>query len=41
MNTTVPSDVANPRLAGAGKLRIEWADQEMPVLAMIRQRFSE
>ncbi len=41
MNTTVPSDVANPRLAGAGKLRIEWADQEMPVLAMIRQRFSQ
>jgi adenosylhomocysteinase len=41
MNTTVPSDVADPRLAGAGKLRIEWADQEMPVLAMIRNRFSE
>src|SRR5258708_3641820 len=41
MNTTVPSDVADPRLAGPGKLRIEWADQEMPVLAMIRQRFAK
>lgn len=40
-NTQVPSDVADPRLAGAGKLRIEWADQEMPVLAMIRRRFSQ
>jgi adenosylhomocysteinase len=41
MTTTVPSDVADPRLAGAGKLRIEWADQEMPVLAMIRRRFGQ
>ncbi|HVT57409.1 MAG TPA: adenosylhomocysteinase [Thermoanaerobaculia bacterium] len=40
MTTTVPSDVADPRLAGAGKLRIEWADEAMPVLAIIRQRFS-
>jgi adenosylhomocysteinase len=41
MTTTIPSDVADARLAGAGKLRIEWADLEMPVLAMIRKRFSE
>jgi adenosylhomocysteinase len=41
MTTTIPSDVADPRLAGPGKLRIEWADQEMPVLAMIRKRFSQ
>ncbi len=26
-------------LADAGKLRIEWADQDMPVLASIRERF--
>jgi adenosylhomocysteinase len=39
-HTQVPSDVADPRLAGAGKLRVEWADQEMPVLGMIRERFS-
>ena len=41
MTTTLPSDVANPALAGAGKLRIEWADLEMPVLASIRKRFSQ
>jgi len=41
MTTTIPSDVADPRLAGPGKLRIEWADLEMPVLAMIRKRFSQ
>jgi adenosylhomocysteinase len=41
MTTTLPSDVADPRLAGPGKLRIEWADQDMPVLTSIRQRFSK
>ncbi len=40
MTTTLPSDVADPRLAGPGKLRIEWADQDMQVLASIRQRFA-
>ncbi len=39
--TTVPSDVTDLRLAPAGKLRIEWADQDMPVLGMIRKRFSQ
>ena len=39
--TTVPSDITNPRLAPAGKLRIEWADQHMPVLAQIRKRFAQ
>ncbi|HXU30966.1 MAG TPA: adenosylhomocysteinase, partial [Thermoanaerobaculia bacterium] len=38
---TVPSDITNSRLAPAGKLRIEWADQHMPVLAQIRKRFSQ
>jgi adenosylhomocysteinase len=41
MTTTIPSDVADLRLAGAGKLRIEWADQDMQVLTSIRQRFSK
>jgi adenosylhomocysteinase len=41
MTTTLRSDVADSRLAGAGKLRIEWADLEMPVLSMIRKRFSQ
>ncbi len=39
--TTLPYDVANPRLAPAGALRIEWADQNMQVLALIRKRFAE
>ncbi len=38
---TVPSDITNSRLAPAGKLRIEWADQHMPVLTSIRKRFSQ
>ncbi len=40
MTTTIPCDVTDPRQHHAGKLRIEWADQNMPVLALIRQRFS-
>ncbi len=32
-------DVKNPALAPKGKLRIEWADRSMPVLARIRERF--
>jgi len=39
--TAVPSDVTDPRQAGAGKLRIEWADQLMPVLTLIRKRFEQ
>jgi adenosylhomocysteinase len=38
---TLPSDVTNLRLHAAGKERIEWADQHMPVLALIRRRFAE
>jgi adenosylhomocysteinase len=33
-------DIANPSLAAAGKRRILWADQDMPVLARIRERFT-
>jgi adenosylhomocysteinase len=32
-------DVRNLKLAAKGKLRIEWADQWMPVLQIIRKRF--
>jgi len=32
-------DVKDINLADAGKLRIEWAEREMPVLGAIRQRF--
>ena len=34
-------DIKDPRLAGEGKLRIEWAAKEMPVIKLIRQRFSK
>ena len=33
------ADVADLSLADAGKLKIEWADRQMPVLAGIRERF--
>ena len=36
---TVPHDVKDLSLAAKGKLRIEWAEMEMPVLRLIRQRF--
>jgi adenosylhomocysteinase len=32
-------DVADIALADAGRLKIEWADRQMPVLASIRERF--
>jgi adenosylhomocysteinase len=32
-------DVKNLKLAGSGKLRIEWAERFMPVLRLIRKRF--
>jgi adenosylhomocysteinase len=37
--TTVPCDVKDLSLADAGKRRIEWAAQSMPVLAAIRKQF--
>jgi adenosylhomocysteinase len=36
---TVAGDVKDINLAAKGKLRIEWANQWMPVLQMIRKRF--
>ena len=33
-------DIADPRLAELGALRIEWAAREMPVIGQIRERFS-
>jgi adenosylhomocysteinase len=38
---TVKCDVKDLGLASRGKLRIEWAEQEMPVLRLIRQRFEK
>jgi adenosylhomocysteinase len=34
-------DVKDTSLASAGKLRIEWAGREMPVIKLIRQRFAK
>ena len=38
--TEIAHDVAEVGLADAGKLKIEWADRQMPVLAGIRERFA-
>jgi adenosylhomocysteinase len=35
------SHIKDPSLAETGKLRIEWAERNMPVLRLIRQRFAE
>jgi len=32
-------DIKNPKLAEGGRLRMGWAEQEMPVLRLIRERF--
>ena len=37
--TEIGHDVADIGLADAGRLKIEWADRQMPVLAAIRERF--
>lgn len=34
-------DIKDSRLAEGGRLRIEWAEREMPVLRMIRERFAK
>src|SRR5918911_2508934 len=34
-------DVKDLALAGSGKLRIEWAEAQMPVLRLIRERFEK
>jgi adenosylhomocysteinase len=38
---SVECDVKDMSLAAAGKQRIEWAEREMPVLRLIRERFAE
>jgi adenosylhomocysteinase len=37
----VKADISNPKLAGAGKKRILWADNDMPVLQLVRERFTK
>jgi adenosylhomocysteinase len=38
---SVDHHIKDASLAGGGRRRIEWAEQEMPVLRLIRQRFEE
>jgi adenosylhomocysteinase len=38
---TLDSDIRDPTLADDGRLKIEWADRQMPVLARIRDRFEK
>ncbi len=40
-NCTIKSDVKDMGLAAAGKKRILWADSDMPVLRMVRERFEK
>ena len=37
--TVMQYDIKDINLAPQGKQRIEWADREMPVLRLIRERF--
>ncbi len=37
----IQSDVKDPGLAAKGKTRIDWADDQMPVLRSIRERFAK
>jgi len=37
----IKCDIKDKSLAPRGKLRIEWADRQMPVLKMIRERFAK
>jgi adenosylhomocysteinase len=39
--TDIPCEVKDLNLADDGKRRIEWAEREMPVLRMIRERFEK
>ena len=40
MTSTKNYDIKDPSLAEAGRLRIEWAQREMPVIKLIRERFA-
>ena len=35
----VNCDIKDKKLAGKGKLRIEWAERDMPVLAQVKEKF--
>src|SRR3989344_4227351 len=41
MSKSLSNDVADLKLAPQGKLKIEWSNQQMPVLQSIRDRFEK
>jgi adenosylhomocysteinase len=41
MNSPAQWDIKDPSLAQAGRQRIEWAAREMPVVKLIKERFSK
>ncbi len=41
MTSTRNYDIKDPSLAEAGRLRTEWAQREMPVVKLIRERFTK
>jgi adenosylhomocysteinase len=41
VNQTIPSEIKDIALAPQGKKQIEWADRDMPVLRLIRERFAK
>lgn len=41
MGLKIPHDVKDISMAASGRLRIEWADNYMPVLRLIRERFAK
>ena len=41
MTSTKNYDIKDPSLAEAGKLRMEWASREMPVMKLIKERFAK
>ena len=41
MTSTKNYDIKDPSLAEAGRLRIEWASREMPVIKLIGERFTK
>ena len=39
-DSRLPSDIADPQLAGQGRQRIDFAERAMPVLGLLRQRYA-
>jgi adenosylhomocysteinase len=41
MNTKTDAKIADPKLADAGRMRIEWAESRMPVLMALQKKYSK